>query len=170
MFSLFRWQKINFKTSQFNHFAFCRKSMTHDGYVVKVFFATCSTNPIWVWVQIRGYLHFFCIIANKNSTTTFVRPGGLCYKTREICHGDILTLIKVHPVQVSVVAEFSLLVSIYKQFPDLAIKNTADRSSHADTKGIKVTYLNSPAHFQPYLQIYLSTYLRQPGVWTAGAV
>ena len=42
-------------------------------------------------------------------------------------------------MQVSVVAEFSLLVSIYKQFPDLAIKNTADRSSHADTKG-KGTY------------------------------
>ena len=46
-------------------------------------------------------------------------------------------------MQVSVVAEFSLLVSIYKQFPDLAIKNTADRSSHTDTKGIKGTVLHT---------------------------
>ena len=46
-------------------------------------------------------------------------------------------------MQVSVVAEFSLLVSIYKQFPDLAIKNTADRSSHADTKGKETCAKNS---------------------------
>ena len=39
----------------------------------------------------KPYLHFFCTIANKNSTTTFVRPGGLCYKTREICHGVTAT-------------------------------------------------------------------------------
>ena len=36
----------------------------------------------------RGYLHFFCTIANKNTATTYVRTGGLCYKTREICHGE----------------------------------------------------------------------------------
>ena len=62
MFSLFRWQKINFKTSQFNHFAFWRKSMTYDGRnVVKVFFATCPTNPIWVWVQrIPSFFMYYC--------------------------------------------------------------------------------------------------------------
>ena len=62
MFSLFKWQKINFKTSQFNNFAFCRKSMTYDGHnVVKVFFATRPTNPIWVWVQrIPSFFLYYC--------------------------------------------------------------------------------------------------------------
>ena len=62
MFSLFKWQKINFKTSQFNNFAFCRKSMTYDGHnVVKVFFATRPTNPIWVWVQrIPSFFMYYC--------------------------------------------------------------------------------------------------------------
>ena len=40
----------------------------------------------------RGYVHFFCTIANKNTATTYVRTGGLCYKTREICHGDDASL------------------------------------------------------------------------------
>ena len=62
MFSLFRWQKIIFKTSQFNHFAFCRKSTTYDGHnVVKIFFATRPTNPIWVWVQrIPSFFLYYC--------------------------------------------------------------------------------------------------------------
>ena len=52
MHSIFKWQKINFQTSQFNHFAFCCKSMTYGGHnVAKVFFFTCLNNPIWVWVQ-----------------------------------------------------------------------------------------------------------------------
>ena len=62
MFSLFKWQKINFQTSQFNHFAFCRKSMTSSGHdVVKVFFFTCPTDPIWVWVQrIPSFFLYYC--------------------------------------------------------------------------------------------------------------
>ena len=51
----------------------------------KYFFSLVQLTPYEY--GFRGYLHFFCTIANKNSTTTFVRPGGLCYKTREICHG-----------------------------------------------------------------------------------
>ena len=62
MYSISRWQKINFKTSQFNHFAFCRKSMTYDGHnVAKVFFVTCPTNPIWVRVQrIPSFFLSYC--------------------------------------------------------------------------------------------------------------
>ena len=63
MFSLFKWQKINFQTSQFNHFAFCRKSMTSSGHdIVKVFFFTRPTNPIWwVWVQrIPSFFLYYC--------------------------------------------------------------------------------------------------------------
>ena len=62
MFSLFKWQKINFQTSQFNHFAFCCKSMTYGGHnVAKVFFFTCPTNPIWVWVQrIPSFFLSYC--------------------------------------------------------------------------------------------------------------
>ena len=62
MFSLFKWQKINFQTSQFNHFAFCCKSMTSSGhYVVKVFFFTCPTDPIWEWVQrIPSFFLYYC--------------------------------------------------------------------------------------------------------------
>ena len=51
----------------------------------KYFFSLVQLTPYEY--GFRGYLHFFCTIANKNSTTTFVRPGGLCYQTREICHG-----------------------------------------------------------------------------------
>ena len=62
MFSLFKWQKIDFQTSQFNHFAFCCKSMTSSGHdVVKVFFFTCPTDPIWVWVQrIPSFFLYYC--------------------------------------------------------------------------------------------------------------
>jgi len=62
VYSIFRWQKINFKTSQFNHFAFWRKSMTYDGhYVAKVFFVTRPTNPIWVRVQrISSFFLSYC--------------------------------------------------------------------------------------------------------------
>ena len=62
MHSIFKWQKINFQTSQFNHFAFCRKSMTSSGHdVVKVFFFTCPTDPIWVWVQrIPSFFLYYC--------------------------------------------------------------------------------------------------------------
>ena len=38
-------------------------------------------------------MNFFCTIANKNTATTYVRTGGLCYKTREICHGVIPPLL-----------------------------------------------------------------------------
>ena len=57
----------------------------------KYFFSLVQLTPYEY--GFRGYLHFFCTIANKNSTTTFV-TGGLCYKTREICHG---VYIFVHP-------------------------------------------------------------------------
>ena len=62
MYSISKWQKINFKTSQFNNFAFCRKSMTYDGHnVAKVFFATRPTNPIWVRVQrIPSFFLSYC--------------------------------------------------------------------------------------------------------------
>ena len=62
MHSIFKWQKINFQTSQFNHFAFCCKSMTYGGHnVAKVFFFTCPTNPIWVWVQrIPSFFLYYC--------------------------------------------------------------------------------------------------------------
>ena len=62
MLSIFKWQKINFQTSQFNHFAFCCKSMTSSGHdVVKVFFFTCPTDPIWVWVQrIPSFFLYYC--------------------------------------------------------------------------------------------------------------
>ena len=62
MHSIFKWQKINFQTSQFNHFAFCCKSMTSSGHdVVKVFFFTCPTDPIWVWVQrIPSFFMYYC--------------------------------------------------------------------------------------------------------------
>ena len=51
----------------------------------KYFFSLVQLTPYEY--GFRGYLHFFCTIANKNTATTYVRPGGLCYKTREICHG-----------------------------------------------------------------------------------
>ena len=54
----------------------------------KYFFSLVQLTPYEY--GFRGYLHFFCTIANKNTATTYVRPGGLCYKTREICHGDYL--------------------------------------------------------------------------------
>ena len=62
MHSISKWQKINFKTSQFNHFAFFRKSMTYDGHdIAKAFFATHSTNPIWVRVQrISSFFLSYC--------------------------------------------------------------------------------------------------------------
>ena len=62
MLSIFKWQKINFQTSQFNHFAFCCKSMTSSSHdVVKVFFFTHPTNPIWVWVQrIPSFFMYYC--------------------------------------------------------------------------------------------------------------
>ena len=62
MLSIFKWQKINFQTSQFNHFAFCCKSMTSSSHdVVKVFFFTHPTNPIWVWVQrIPSFFLYYC--------------------------------------------------------------------------------------------------------------
>ena len=62
MYSILKWQKINFKTSQFNHFEFCRKSMTYDNHnVAKVFFFTHPTNPIWVWVQrIPSFFLYYC--------------------------------------------------------------------------------------------------------------
>ena len=88
MYSIFRWQKINFKTSQFNHFAFCRKSMTHNGHnVAKVFFATRPTNPIWVRVQ--RISSFFLSYCKQKFYHHFCKAWGfiLCYKTREICHG-----------------------------------------------------------------------------------
>ena len=62
MLSIFKWQKINFQTSQFNHFAFCCKSTTSSSHdVVKVFFFTHPTNPIWVWVQrIPSFFLYYC--------------------------------------------------------------------------------------------------------------
>ena len=59
----------------------------------KYFFSLVQLTPYEY--GFRGYLHFFCTIANKNTATTYVRPGGLCYKTREICHGEYLTTIFV---------------------------------------------------------------------------
>ena len=58
----------------------------------KYFFSLVQLTPYEY--GFRGYLHFFCTIANKNTATTYVRPGGLCYKTREICHGVILWWIQ----------------------------------------------------------------------------
>ena len=52
----------------------------------KYFFSLVQLTPYEY--GFRGYLHFFCTIANKNTATTYVRPGGLCCKTREICHGE----------------------------------------------------------------------------------
>ena len=62
MHSISKWQKIIFQTSQFNHFAFCRKSMTSSGHdIVKVFFFTRPPNPIWVWVQrIPSFFLYYC--------------------------------------------------------------------------------------------------------------
>ncbi len=67
----------------------------------KYFFSLVQLTPYEY--GFRGYLHFFCTIANKNSTTTFVRPGGLCYKTREICHGEDFGLTQIVVVVVPVV-------------------------------------------------------------------
>ena len=91
----------------------------------KYFFSLIQLTPYEY--GFRGYLHFFCTILNKNSTTTFVRPGGLCYKNREICHGAAQWL-----------SEINLFVPLFvKRFPNRS-KKRPNCGQEADNDGIIV--------------------------------